>query len=145
MGVDSFNNKFRHQQQQGHRFPFYSFSGNLGLPINTRMAEVKMILSILNFLGYGLFSYTLFINLDNAKGWILMVIGSLFGIFKLYFYVVRMAQKVRRERQDEELKHLEIMNKHRDDKDRELQQLEDELSLRITGKKTKERLDSYNK
>lgn len=143
MGSSSTNTKFGHQQQQRDRLSIPAFFGNLGLPINTRMAEVKVILSILNFLGCGLYSYALFINLDNVKGTILMVIGSLFGIAKLYFYIVRSFQRVRRERQDEEMKHLEIMSKHREDKERELKQLEDELSLRLTGKRKQDRLDGY--
>lgn len=125
--------KFKHQQQQGDRFHIPYFFRNMDISINIRMAEVKMIASIFNFFGYGIYSYTLFINLDNVKGWILMIIGSLFGLAKLYFYIVNSAQKNRMNEKDERLKEIEIKRTLNNEKAKELEMLEKELSLRITG------------
>jgi len=62
-----------------------------------------------------------------------MVIGSLFGLAKLYFYIVNSAQKNRMNEKEERLKEMEIKIKLNDEKARELELLEKELSLRITG------------
>lgn len=133
MGDNSINNKFQHQQQQSDRFSIPFVHGDLGLLINTRMVEVKMILSTLNFMGFSLYGYLLWINVDNVKGWILMIIGSLFGVAKLFFYVKKQLQALEKEQQEQQLRDLSIKDKMLEQKEKELEKLERELSLRVTG------------
>ena len=133
MGDSSINNKFQHQRQQSNRLSIPFVHSDLGLPINTRMVEVKMILSTLNFMGFSLYGYLLWINVDNVKGWILMIIGSLFGVAKLFFYIKRQYQAIAKEQQEQQLRDLAIKDKMLEQKDKELEKLERELSLRVTG------------
>ena len=111
MGDSGYNNQRGHQQQQSDRLAIHSVFGNMDLPINTRMAEIKLLLTVVNFLGFGLFGYTLFINIDNIKGWILMILGSAFMTAKLYFYIKRSHQAVKKEEQEAEMRGLEIEEK----------------------------------
>lgn len=107
------------------------------------MAEGKIFLMLFNFIGYSLFGYTLFINIDNFKGWVLMIIGSLFGLAKLFFYIKRSFQAVRKADQEAELRDLDILDKHRQHDELKLKQLEKELSLRITGLTPEQRGKKY--
>lgn len=97
------------------------------------MAESKIVMAILNLIGIPLYGYTLFINIDNAKGWILSGLAILYGIFRLYFYVRKQSNSIIREQQDKILKDLDIRHKQLDAKQREIELLERELSDRVTG------------
>lgn len=60
-----------------------------------KMAESKVIITILNLVLYPLYGYTLFINFDNIKGWILTALAVVFAIVRIYFYVVQKKQAIR--------------------------------------------------
>jgi len=141
MGDSSINNKFKHQQQQGNRLDIRSVSDYLGFPNDSRMEEVKVIVlkSLLGLMGYSLCGYLLFINIDNVKGWILMVLGTVFLSIRIYYFAKRQSQALHRDRQEGRLKDLEIKDKTQRLKEIELEQWERELSVRVTGRTLKER------
>jgi hypothetical protein len=136
MGDSSEHYKHGHQQLQSNRLDFCSVHDNLVRSNNqraNRMAESKIVMAILNLIGIPLYGYTLFINIDNAKGWILSGLAILYGIFRLYFYVRKQSNSIIREQQDKILKDLDIRHKQLDAKQREIELLERELSDRVTG------------
>lgn len=127
-------NQREYKQQQDYRFHFSWVSGYLDYLFGKRikeMVEVKGLLSILNFLGYSLYGYTLFINIDNVKGVILMVIGSLFGAAKLYFYVRRQMLALNRERQEQRQKDFEYNQMLSKQQEQDIVNMEKELDLNI--------------
>lgn len=90
-------------------------------------------------MGFSLCGYILFINIDNAKGWILLVIGSLFAVAKLFFFIKRQYQAIEKAQQEMEMRKIEIKRKRQEANEIEIRQLEEELSLRITGLTPKQR------
>jgi len=67
----------------------------------------KLIWPLINILfptGYGL---VILLNIDNIKGVILFIIACLYGIARLFFYVVRQNQERR-------LRELDIIEKERE-------------------------------
>ena len=131
MGSDSNNNKFKHQQQLSDRLPISNLLGGVGFTINTRMVEIKLILSALNFMGFSLYTYLLFINLDNVKGWILMIIGGMFGLAKLFFYIVRQKQAVRKERHEQSVREYEHRERLLRQQEQEIINRTNELDARV--------------
>jgi uncharacterized membrane protein len=109
-----------------------------------RMAESKVVMFILNILGIPFYGYTLWINIDNFKGWILLTIASLFGIAKLFFYIRRQFQAIHKENQEASFRDLKLKREILDEREREVKLLEEELSLRVTGKTTEQRKKDGN-
>ena len=112
------NNRNFHRhtdKQQDHRGLFVlSVNEHNNITTNkpsTKKMEVKILLYLLNF-GYGL--YTL-LNIENVKGWILFIIGILYGAARVVFYIIKQNQERRmreldiKERQN---KIAEIKNTH---------------------------------
>jgi hypothetical protein len=60
-----------------------------------KMAESKAILFLLNLIGIPLYGYTLFINIDNLKGWVLTGMAVCMGALKLYFMYKKGRQALR--------------------------------------------------
>jgi len=134
MGDSVVSNRNEYQQQKGNRMDIPFISGYLDYLFGKRikeMVEVKGLLSILNFLGYSLYGYTLFINIDNVKGVILMIIGSLFGAAKLYFYVRRQMLALNRERQEQRQKDFEYNQMLSRQQEQDIVNMEKELDLNI--------------
>lgn len=57
----------------------------------TRKMEIKVLLYLLNF-GYGLYT---FLNIENVKGWILFIIGVMYGAARVVFYIIKQNQERR--------------------------------------------------
>lgn len=134
MGDSVVSNGNEYQQQKGNRVDIPFISGYLDYLFGKRikeMVEVKGLLSILNFLGYSLYGYTLFINIDNVKGVILMVIGSLFGVAKLYFYVRKQMLALNRERQEQRQKDFEYNQMLSRQQEQDIVNMQKELDLNI--------------
>ncbi len=70
-----------------------------------QMAESKAILFFLNLIGIPFYGYTLFINLDNAKGWVLTGLAIVFICARIYFYIKKSNQALRKA--EFELKEME--------------------------------------
>lgn len=62
-----------------------------------KMAESKAIIFILNLIGIPFYGYTLFINIDNIKGWVLTAVAAAYGVARVYFYIRKSKQALRRE------------------------------------------------
>lgn len=60
-----------------------------------KMAESKAILFLLNLIGIPLYGYTLFVNIDNVKGWVLTAMAVCMGLLKLYFMYKKGRQSLR--------------------------------------------------
>lgn len=134
MGDSVVSNGNEYQQQKGNRVDIPFISGYLDYLFGKRikeMVEVKGLLSILNFLGYSLYGYTLFINIDNVKGVILMIIGSLFGAAKLYFYVRKQMLALNREKQEQRQKDFEYNQMLSRQQEQDIVNMEKELDLNI--------------
>lgn len=58
---------------------------------STKKMEIKILLYLLNF-GYGLY---VLLNIENIKGWILFVIGVLYGSARVLFYIIKQNQERR--------------------------------------------------
>lgn len=147
MGNSVADHQFGHQQSEGHQLSFFDIPNNVVMDKHQRilrMAESKLIMHLLNILGIPLYGYTLFTLWNTTQGWILFFIAALFGIAKLFFYVRRQFQAIHKDTQEAALRDLEIKKKHREDKAVELEQLEEELSLRITGLPTAQRRKDGN-
>lgn len=98
MGSSSMGYKRGHQQQQSNRLPLFALPGGLPLDIYKRverMAEVKIMALIGNFLGYPLLGYTIWMNLQSWKADILFVLSGLFLAVKIYFYVRKQMQDIK--------------------------------------------------
>jgi hypothetical protein len=68
--------------------------------------ESKSVVWLINYIlpsGYGL---TILLNIDNVKGVILFVIAVLYGVARLFFYVVK-------ENQDRRMRELDIMERQK--------------------------------
>jgi len=147
MGNNVANHPIRRKQPESHQLSVSSIPNRVVMEGNKRilrMAESKMIIHLLNILGIPLYGYTLFTLWNTTQGWILFVIAALFGIAKLFFYIRRQFQGIHKDTQEAALRDLEIKRKHREDKALEIQQLEEELSLRVTGKTVAERKKDGN-
>lgn len=97
------------------------------------MAETKFLIHLLNFIFVPLFGYTLFVYIDDIKGWILLMVSVSYALVKLFFYVKRQYQAIHKENQEARLRDIDIKRRHQEAKEIELEQLERELSLRVTG------------
>lgn len=109
MGDNSANFESRREQYNDSRLFVLSglkYNPNPNLkPFNNRME--KLIWNCINIFfptGYGL---VLLLNIDNIKGIILFIIAVLYGIARLFFYVVKQNQERR-------MRELEIEEKKRD-------------------------------
>ena len=71
------------------------------------MAETKFALIIFNLLGAGLTLAGILSNLDNIKSSILFLLGLVFIMIRIYFFVIWAKQKTR-------MRELEIMQKEKD-------------------------------
>jgi len=68
--------------------------------------ESKVMLWLVNYIlpsGYGL---TILLNIDNIKGVILFVIAVLYGVGRLFFYVIK-------QNQDRRMRELDIMERQK--------------------------------
>lgn len=147
MGNSVSDHQRRHQQPESHQLSVFDIPNNVVMERHQRilrMAESKIALLLLNMLGIPLYGYTLFTLWNTTQGWILFFIAALFGIAKLFFYIKRQFQAIHKDTQEASLRELEIKKRHREDKALELQQLEEELSLRITGLTTAQRRKDGN-
>lgn len=134
MGDSVVSNRIEYKQQESNRFYFSWISGYLDYLFGKRikeMVEVKGLLSILNFLGYSYYGYVTLINIDNIKGIVLVIIGSLFGIAKLYFYIRKQIQSLNRERQEQRQKDFEYNQMLSKQQEQDIVNMEKELDLNI--------------
>lgn len=60
-----------------------------------KMAETKMMWAILNAIGFPIYLLGILQNLDNIKSVILILLGVIWGIIRIYFSVVWGKQKTR--------------------------------------------------
>lgn len=142
MGNNVLNHQHRRKQSESHQLSVSDIPTTVVMEGNKRilrMAESKLILHLLNIFGIPLFGYTLFTLWNTTQGWILFVIAAFFGIAKLFFFIRRQFQAVHKDNQEAALRDLEIKRQYREEKALELKQLEEELSLRITGLTTSQR------
>lgn len=70
-------------------------------PATTKM-EIKILLYLLN-VGYGLYT---FLNIENVKGWILFIIGVLYGGARVVFYIIK-------QNQDRRMRELDIQERQK--------------------------------
>lgn len=99
MGSSSMGYKRGHQQQQSNRLPLFALPWGLPMDIYKRierMAEVKFILLIGNFLGYSMTGYVLiFASINGWKTDILWFLSALFLAVRIYFYVRKQIQEIK--------------------------------------------------
>lgn len=72
----------------------------------TKAMESKLMIWLFNYIlpsGYGL---TILLNIDNVKGVILFVIAVLYGVARLFFYVVK-------QNQDRRMRELDIQERQK--------------------------------
>lgn len=69
---------------------------------STKKMEIKILLYLLNF-GYGLYT---FLNIENVKGWILFIIGILYGGARVVFYIIK-------QNQDRRMRELDIQERQK--------------------------------
>jgi uncharacterized membrane protein len=147
MGNSVADHPIRRKQPESHQLSVSDIPNHVVMEGNKRilrMAESKVVMFILNILGIPFYGYTLWINIDNFKGWILLTIASLFGIAKLFFYIRRQFQAIHKENQEASFRDLKLKREILDEREREVKLLEEELSLRVTGKTTEQRKKDGN-
>lgn len=134
MGNSVVDNRNGHKQPESNRDDISTLSGHMDYLFgkgDNKMVEIKGIVSVLNFLGFSLYGYVTLINIENVKGWILVIIGSLFGVAKLYFYVKRQLLAINKEKQEQRKFDLEYDNMLRDKQEKDIMNMEKELDLQI--------------
>lgn len=60
-----------------------------------KMAEAQALLSFLKYILSAYYGYVLFINIDNAKGWLLTALAVAMGALKVYFMYKKGRQALR--------------------------------------------------
>lgn len=80
------------------------------------MAEAKIIMFVLNMIGYSTLGWALLEVAGDVRGWVVWGFGCLFAIFKL----VEFQQGVIKRRQEEKMRDLEIKEKEIEIEQRQL-------------------------
>lgn len=76
------------------------------------METAKLLMGIFSALGIPAYILGILWNFGDIKGWLLFVVGFLYAVARLYFYIVR-------QKQDRKLKDLQIK--------REIREMENEI------------------
>lgn len=111
MGSDSMGSSDRYKQQSDGKLVISNISGGLiGTAIKRvcKMAETKLVVLLLNWLGIPYYAYITFLYIETWKGWILLAIGAAYGIARVTFYVIRQTQEAKSRKLDLERKRLEL-------------------------------------
>ena len=110
-----------------------------------RMAEIKIIGKWLaDFLGVSSFFLGWFSNLDNVKSTILFIVGLVYLMVRLFFLIKKWYWNIHKEQQEAVMRDLEIKRHRNQEKEKEIELLERELSIRVTGLTEEERKKQKN-
>jgi hypothetical protein len=97
--------KIRSQQQNKGKLLVLPHVGNSNRA-SIKPLKKKMETKILMFLFNCCYGVLIFINIENFKGWALFSIGLLYGVARLFFYVIKQNQERR-------MRELDIMERQR--------------------------------
>jgi hypothetical protein len=100
----------RHKQQKDGKLDILGTVNNIfGTNVKrvTKMGEAKLVLWILDIIGVPIYSLAFILNIGTWRGWIMFVIGAMYGVARLFFYVWKNYQ-------DAKLRDLEIKDKEFD-------------------------------
>lgn len=75
--------------------------------LGKKVETAKLLMGIFSALGIPAYVLGIVWNFGDIKGWLLFIVGFLYAVVRLYFYVVR-------QKQDQKLKDLQIKREIRD-------------------------------
>lgn len=114
MGVHKSVNRVEREQYSNSGFIIrnisISLSGNICKRL-IKMATLKGLWLIFDFIGVPISLYTAWINIDNFKGWLLTALSVIYIIMRLYFAWHNGKLNMVKKRQENELRQLEIDHK----------------------------------
>jgi hypothetical protein len=108
MANSEFNNGMGHKQRPNSRMAFYSTGIDMQLydvKRNHKMAQIKLMWLLCDFLGIPVTILGIFSNIDNIKSAILAVLGIAYLCVRGYYFIKQKDQAVREK--EIELWHLE--------------------------------------
>lgn len=119
---------------------------NIGSILNrSNMEWTGILIKIASLLLFPLWIFTWVINIDNTKSTILFIAAMIMGGVRFYFFIKKQSQALHRERQAAQMRDLDIKDRYQKANEIELKQLEEELSLRVTGLTVEQRRNRDNK
>jgi hypothetical protein len=98
MANNQFGNEFEYQQHKSSGLPVYYPGFDLQLPFFKRvikMAQIKWTLILCDMLGIPVAFLGIISNMDNIRSTILFIVGLIYIMTRLYFFVIQRGQAVR--------------------------------------------------
>lgn len=143
MGDNFTNHRFGHQQRVGNKRPIPTVPDNVavqGYKRIERMATSKALMTFLTWLGIPSTLLGLFADMNHVKATILYVAGLTMIVIRFSLWVYRVLQTNKLKSMEIKEKELDYIVRQQEMKQREIEQLERELDLRILlqGKKGKD-------
>lgn len=110
MANNKFDNWLEYQQRSGGRMVVYNLGLDMHLPYVKRiiqMAQIKWALILADLLGIPFYLLGITQNIDNIRSAILFIVGLIYIMFRMYFFVIQRRQAVKD-------KDIDIWNKEQD-------------------------------
>ncbi len=119
------------------------WSGNHGsfiLPVKRPKMEVKAVGKILaDILGISSVLFGWISNFDNVKSTVLFIVAISYLMVRLFFFAKRQMNLSYKEKQEAIMRDIDIQRKHQEKREKDIEIMERELSIRITGRTPNQR------